>query len=103
MVSYLVFVPKGVNILHFLSGEKELSDFCTSNFQIDIEETAKQREYAQMVKTVLSARYPTDSPKAFVHTYGCQGNVADSERLKGMLKDFGYEFVDEPSKADLVL
>lgn len=80
-----------------------MSDFCNSTFQIDIEETAKQREYAQMVKTVLSARYPTDSPKAFVHTYGCQGNVADSERLKGMLKDFGYEFVDEPSKADLVL
>ncbi|MCR4925156.1 MAG: tRNA (N6-isopentenyl adenosine(37)-C2)-methylthiotransferase MiaB [Clostridiales bacterium] len=56
-----------------------------------------------MVRTVLSSRFAVSSPKAFVHTYGCQGNVADSERIKGMLREMGYEFVDVPEKADLVL
>lgn len=43
-----------------------------------------QAEYTALLHTVLGARYG-DAPRAFVHTYGCQGNVADGERIKGML------------------
>ena len=42
-------------------------------------------------------------PLAFVHTYGCQGNVADSERIKGMLREMGYAFTEDREEADLVL
>ena len=56
-----------------------------------------------MVKTVLSARFPVEPPKAFVHTYGCQGNVSDGERLQGMLREMGYEFTNKVSEADFVL
>ena len=55
------------------------------------------------MKTVISSRFSTDNPKAFVHTYGCQGNVSDGERIKGMLEEMGYEFTDDVSQADLVL
>lgn len=42
-------------------------------------------------------------PKACVRTYGCQQNVADSERIKGMLAQMGYEFTENTEEADLVL
>ncbi|MCL2512755.1 MAG: tRNA (N6-isopentenyl adenosine(37)-C2)-methylthiotransferase MiaB [Oscillospiraceae bacterium] len=56
-----------------------------------------------MLKSAVSARYPETAPKAFVRTFGCQANVADSERLKGMLFEAGFEFCDYPEDADLAL
>lgn len=66
-------------------------------------EVAAQKEYIALVHTVLSARFPDRSPKAFVHTYGCQGNVSDSERMKGLLQACGYVFCERAEEADLVL
>ncbi|MEO1150105.1 MAG: tRNA (N6-isopentenyl adenosine(37)-C2)-methylthiotransferase MiaB [Pseudomonadota bacterium] len=39
----------------------------------------------------------------FVKTYGCQMNVYDSERMTGLLKPLGYEAVNKPEGADLVI
>lgn len=61
-----------------------------------------QEEYTALVHTVLGARCG-DAPRAFVHTYGCQGNVSDGERIKGMLAEMGYTFTDTAQNADLVL
>lgn len=61
-----------------------------------------QAEYTALLHTVLGARYGS-TPRAFVHTYGCQGNVADGERIKGMLAEMGYTFTDTVENADLVL
>lgn len=72
-------------------------------FLVAQEDLDKQTEYSNLVKTVISSRFSTENPKAFVHTYGCQGNVADGERIKGMLEEMGYEFTDDVSQADLVL
>ena len=36
-------------------------------------------------------------------TYGCQMNVADSERMAGLLKAIGYSLTDDIDAADLVL
>lgn len=74
-----------------------------NNFSVSQAELDKQKEYTELVKTVLASRFPEDKPKAFVHTYGCQGNVSDGERLQGMLAEMGYEFTDSPEKADFVL
>ena len=72
-------------------------------FSVPQEELTKQNEYASLVRTVLSSRFPVEPPKAFVHTYGCQGNVADGEKLKGMLCEMGYTLTDSVENADLVL
>ena len=74
-----------------------------SKFSVSPEQLKKQTEYADLVRTVLASRFPIEPPKAFVHTYGCQGNVADGERLKGMLCDMGYVLTDKVEEADLVL
>lgn len=61
-----------------------------------------QEEYTSLLHTVLDTRY-RGQPRAFVHTYGCQGNVSDGERMKGMLAEMGYTFTDTAEDADLVL
>lgn len=41
--------------------------------------------------------------KAFVLTFGCQQNEADSERLAGMASAMGYELVKAPDDADFII
>lgn len=69
---------------------------------VPAEELQRQKEFSCLVRTVIEQKFERQ-PKAFVHTYGCQGNVADGERLKGMLEEMGYQTVDELEGADLVL
>ncbi len=42
-------------------------------------------------------------PLAYVETYGCQQNEADSERIRGMLKESGYAICSEAEGADVVV
>ncbi len=65
-------------------------------------ELDRQNEYTALAGAYLTQMYPS-SPKAFVHTYGCQGNVADGERIEGMLCEIGYELTSDIRQADLVL
>ena len=43
------------------------------------------------------------TPTAYVETYGCQQNEADSERIRGMLQQCGYSIADEAEGADAVV
>ena len=43
------------------------------------------------------------TPCAYVETYGCQQNEADSERIRGMLLSCGYRICDEAEGADVVV
>lgn len=74
-----------------------------NSFFVSQDELDKQKEYAQRVRTVLGSRYSDFEPKAFVHTYGCQGNVADSEHIKGMLLEMGYTLCENEAEADFIL
>ena len=42
-------------------------------------------------------------PACFVLTFGCQQNVADSEKLAGMAEEMGYMLTDNAEDADLIL
>ena len=44
-----------------------------------------------------------DTPTAYVETYGCQQNEADSERIRGMLQSSGYSIAAEAEGADVVV
>ena len=43
------------------------------------------------------------TPRAFVKTFGCQGNVADSEKIMGMLINMGCEQAEDEKQADIIL
>ena len=60
-------------------------------------------DYTGLVAAIMEQRTRNPRPLAFVHTYGCQGNVADGERIMGMLREMGFDFTQEVNDADLVL
>ena len=68
---------------------------------ISDEEMAQQREYIYKIRKNIENR--SVRPLAFVETYGCQQNSSDSEKIKGMLYDMGYDFCDKASEADFIL
>ena len=70
--------------------------------RVSAEEFERQKQFAKKVKKLLESRY-SDKPLACVVTYGCQQNVADSERIKGMLNEMGYAFTNKRDEAKLVI
>ena len=59
-------------------------------------------EHDAAAAALVSQVYDTP-PLAYVHSYGCQQNVNDGERIKGVLTDIGYGLCDAPEQADLIL
>jgi len=56
-----------------------------------------------MSRTGRRMRAMTEAKKLYVKTYGCQMNVYDSERMVEALGAQGYEQVDTPEAADMIL
>lgn len=62
-----------------------------------------QNDYIKLIAEIMEIRKRGEVPLAYIRTYGCQQNVADSEKIKGMLSMCGYEFTDSPNDADFIL
>ena len=56
-------------------------------------------EYIQAVRQRNAGR----TLRAAVVTFGCQQNEADSELIRGMLTDMGYEMTDTDQDADVIV
>ena len=69
--------------------------------EINKEELLIQQEYIEKVKAINAKR--EQMPLAHVHSFGCQQNVSDGEKIKGMLAQMGYGFTPETAFADLIL
>ncbi len=68
---------------------------------ISPQELQKQKLFCQEIRNFwINAGV---SPTAYVETYGCQQNEADSEKLRGMLSESGYSIVASPEGADVVI
>ena len=65
------------------------------------EELARQREIMAR-RREENAALP-EAPLAWVDTYGCQQNEADSEVIRGMLREMGYGFTESEAEADLIV
>ncbi|MCM1166362.1 MAG: tRNA (N6-isopentenyl adenosine(37)-C2)-methylthiotransferase MiaB [Lachnospiraceae bacterium] len=68
---------------------------------ITAEEMALQREFAKKCAEMNAKR--ENPPTAHVHTFGCQQNVSDGEKIKGMLAAMGCGFSDTPEGADIII
>lgn len=67
------------------------------------EELQSQKLYMADVASIMQVRAMGKIPLAFVRTYGCQQNVADGEKIKGMLSVMGFEFTEDENEADFIL
>ena len=68
---------------------------------ISPEEIARQKDFCARVLERNTAAHK--SPLAFVDTYGCQQNEADSERIRGYLAEMGYGFTQDENEADVIV
>ncbi len=73
----------------------------TKTTRIAPEELRRQEEISAYIKDFWAAQGKT--PVAFVDTYGCQQNEADSEQIRGILARCGYGLTDTAEGADLVI
>ena len=73
----------------------------TKTTRISPEDIARQREFCEKIQERLAAQ-PREY-LAFVDTYGCQQNEADSERIRGYLKSMGYGFTTDENAADVIV
>lgn len=64
-------------------------------------ELARQRDFQEKIRAMFAAREA--HPRACVETFGCQQNVADGQRLMGMLLACGFTLTEDAREADLVL
>lgn len=69
--------------------------------EVSAAELAAQRQYMASAAEVNAAL--PEKPLALVDTYGCQQNEADSEKLRGMLSEMGYDLTESETKADIIV
>lgn len=72
-----------------------------------IDEKALKRQQGFILKlkenNINFAKINGRARLALTETYGCQQNENDTERIRGMLKEAGFEFTDDTKKADVVI
>ena len=73
----------------------------TKTTLISQQELDRQFGYCDKIAALFQAQGKT--PKAYVETYGCQQNEADSEKLRGYLAQCGYAMATEAEGADVVV
>ena len=70
-----------------------IDNFVSSNELLEME------KYKSMVRKKIGGK----GYRAFVFTLGCQQNEADSERIRGMLREMGYTITENEEEADFLL
>ena len=68
-----------------------------------ISENQLQQQFAYCDRIADYWQRENITPTAYVETYGCQQNEADSEKLRGFLVQSGYAIVQEAEGADVVI
>ena len=68
-----------------------------------ISQEALQQQYSFCSRIEALWHDRNITPKAYVETYGCQQNEADSEQLRGLLSQCGYQMISTAEGADVVI
>ena len=73
----------------------------TKTTVISQEQLQQQFDFCAKIHAIWHSQGIT--PLAYVETYGCQQNEADSERIRGLLSQCGYAMTDTAEGADVVV
>lgn len=73
--------------------------------KIDDGERTRQQNYLDQISQCLAVyRQETGfTRKYWIHTYGCQLNENDGEKIAGLLDEMGYQPTEESREADLII
>ena len=64
------------------------------------EQIKRQLDFCKKVSALLEDR---PNRLAKVETFGCQQNVADGQRMMGMLQEMGFGFTEDEKQADVIV
>ncbi len=72
---------------------------------IEKQEVERQQEFIKKLSELSAdfAKKHGRAPLANTETYGCQQNENDTERIRGILHEAGYEFTENAEQADVVV
>ena len=73
----------------------------TKTYVVPQDKLNEQLLYCSKIYDIWKSRGQT--PLAYVETYGCQQNEADSEKIRGILCESGYRITDTAEGADVVV
>ncbi len=72
--------------------------------QYKIVSSNEMQKYSKYISKIRAANEASGEKKyAYIQTFGCQQNVADSEKIAGMAEAMGYEITDAPEMSDLIV
>ena len=69
--------------------------------EVSDNELAQQKDFSKKVHGMTQTQ--EKQPLAYVDTYGCQQNEADSEKLRGMLVEMGYGITYDENEAAIAI
>jgi len=69
--------------------------------EVQANELKKQKYYINKMYEMVQTK--EKQPLAYIDTYGCQQNEADSEKLRGMLMEMGYNITSDENEADVAV
>lgn len=80
-------------------------DFCVIIIRIVKfpEGSAVLTENNALITKIRSQIFSRKCTKAYVRSFGCQLNVSDGEKIKGLLDSMGYSFTEDEKEADLII
>ena len=62
------------------------------------------QDFTEMDRSIdVIGNYYNSTPSAYVHSFGCQQNVNDGEKIKGVLLQIGYNLAASAKDADLII
>ena len=61
-----------------------------------------QNNFIEKCKNLINEKFK-NTPTFFVHSYGCQGNVSEGEKIEGILKEIGFLKVNNLDAANLII
>ncbi|MBP1549551.1 MAG: tRNA (N6-isopentenyl adenosine(37)-C2)-methylthiotransferase MiaB [Oscillospiraceae bacterium] len=64
-------------------------------------ESSHVTDYKYKVKEILTLK--DTPPLCYLHSFGCQQNVSDGEKILGLLMEMGYGITSDISSADLII
>lgn len=79
---------------------------CYRSFDLEDTKVYKDRRLElslEKLRDTIYRRYGDKQPLCYLHSYGCQQNVSDGEKIMEMLRRAGYGFTDSTENADLVI
>jgi len=81
--------------------EKRTKNCTGISVEVPSSEIDNQRSLIKRINEMIHMRQ--NQPLAYVDTYGCQQNEADSEKLRGMLVEMGYGITNDENKAEIAI